>query len=109
MKQAFQTLKTKLNSTTSRDASTRTITCTELATITTTIISLVAQNPSSYSIFSLIQKVSVVNFTCTPTEKQLLKAMTAKVDDAITIVTEEVTHIQTSFICKFSFFFVFNP
>ena len=106
---ALQTLKTKLNSTTSRDASTRIITCTELATITTTILSLVSQNPSSYSIFSLIQKVSVVTFSCTPTEKEVLKAMTAKVDDAIAIVTEEVTHIQTSFICKFSFFFVFTP
>ena len=98
---ALQTLKTKLNSTTSRDASTRIITCTELATITTTILSLVSQNPSSYSIFSLIQKVSVVTFSCTTAEKEALKAITAKVDDAITIVTEEVTHIQTSLICKF--------
>ena len=106
---ALQTLKTKLNSTTSRGASTRTITCTELATTTTKIISLVAQNPASYSIFSLIQKLSVVTFSCTPAEKEALKAVTAKVDDAIAIVTEEVTHVQTSFICKFFFFFVFTP
>jgi hypothetical protein len=98
---ALESLKAKLNSATSRDASTRAVTCTELATTTSTVISLIAQNPVSYTIFTLIQTVLKLTFSCTPAEKEALKAVSASVDEAISMVTLEVTHIQTTIICKF--------
>ena len=45
-----------------------------------------------------------VSFTCTETEKVALQAVSASVDEAITMVTLEVAHVQETLIGKFSFF-----
>ena len=97
---ALQSHKSNLDSTITRDASARTVSCTEVASITSQVLFLVAQTPHSFSIFSLLQTLLGVTFTCTDAEKEALIAVTAQVDEAIEIVTAKATHIQASIICK---------
>ena len=84
----------------SRDASPRALSCSAATTTSTSVISLVSQNPASFSIFTLIQTVVSVTFTCTETEKVALKAVSASVDKAVTMISLEVEHLQTTLICK---------
>merc|ERR1711923_484122 len=75
----------------------RALSCSVVITTTETVVSLVTQNPTSYSIFTLIQTVVTATFTCTESEKTSLKASGTKVATAITVVSLEITHVQTSY------------
>merc|ERR1712223_1911854 len=98
---ALSSLQTKLNSTASsrnvRDASDRSLTCSAVISTSTTVVSLVSQNPVSYSIFTLVQTVISVTFTCTETEKKAIQSVTASVSQAIVHVQAEVTHVKEVF------------
>ena len=83
-----------------QNASPRALSCSAVTSTSTSVISLVSQNPASFSIFSLIQTVVTVTFTCTETEKIALKAVSASVDKAVTMIALEVEQIQTTLICK---------
>ena len=61
---------------------------------------MVSQNPVSFAIFTLIQTVVNVTLTCTATEKTAIKSVSASVSTAIVKVQSEVTHIQTTLVCK---------
>ena len=89
---------------TALDASPRALSCAAVTTTSTTIVSMVSQNPVSYSIYTLIQTITTITFTCTATEKTALAAVSTSVSAAITIIAAEVSHIQTTLVCKFSFF-----
>ena len=56
---------------------------------------MVIESPHSYAIFTLIQSVSNVTFTCTTEQKVELKAASNKMEYAITHVQNEVTHVQS--------------
>merc|ERR1712223_2330254 len=98
---ALSSLQTKLNSTASsrnvRDASDRSLTCSAVISTSTTVVSLVSQNPVSYSIFTLVQTVISLTFTCTETEKKAIQSVTASVSQAIVHVQAEVTHVKEVF------------
>ena len=61
---------------------------------------MVSQNPVSYAIFTLIQTVVTVTFTCTETEKTAIKSVSASVSQAIVMVELEVTHVKEVFASK---------
>ena len=84
----------------SRDAAPRTLSCSAVTTTSTTIVSMVTQNPVAYAIFTLIQTVVTVTFTCTESEKVALAAASSSVSSSITLVASEVSHIQTTLVCK---------
>jgi len=99
---ALSSLQTKLNATASRrnirDANDRqSLSCSAVISTTQTIISLVTQNPVSYSIFTMIQTVITVTFTCTETEKTAIKSVSASVSQAVVMVSQEVTHLKEVF------------
>jgi len=99
---ALSSLQTKLNATASRrnirDANDRqSLSCSAVISTTQTIISLVSQNPVSYSIFTMIQTVVSVTFTCTETEKTAIKSVSASVSQAVVMVSQEVTHLKEVF------------
>merc|ERR1711923_345187 len=54
----------------------------------------VVQSPHSFKIFSLIQTVISVTVTCTTVEKTALKKASVSVQESITRIQIEVTHVQ---------------
>ena len=86
-----------------RDASDRSLSCSAVISTSTTVVSLVSQNPVSYTIFTLIQTVISVTFTCTASEKAAIQSVTASVTQAIVVVQAEVTHVKEVFVSKFKF------
>ena len=61
---------------------------------------MVSQNPVSYAIFTLIQTVVTITFTCTETEKTAIKSVSSSVSQAIVMVELEVTHVKEVFASK---------
>ena len=84
----------------SRAVAGRALSCSAVITTSTTIVSMVTQSPHSYAIFTLIQTVVTVTFTCTTEEKVKLKAASTKVSTSITLIQVEVTHIQSVLVGK---------
>ena len=76
----------------------RALSCSAVITTSTTIVSMVAESPHSYAIFTLIQTVVTVTFTCSTEEKAKLKEASSSVSKSITVVQSEVTHIQSVLI-----------
>merc|ERR1712115_591881 len=92
-------LQKQLNATASRsvgdvDARQSVMTCSAFISTSTTVVTLVSQNPVSYSIYELIQTVLTVTITCTETEKTQIKSVSSSVSQAITMVQAEVTHTK---------------
>ena len=56
---------------------------------------MVIESPHSYAIFTLIQSIENVPFTCTTEQKVELKEASEKMDYAIEHVNDEVTHVQS--------------
>ena len=83
-----------------RDVNDRALSCSAVISTSTTIVSMVAQNPVSYSIFTLIQTVITVTFTCTETEKTAIKSVSSSVSQAIVMVELEVTHVKEVFASR---------
>merc|ERR1719445_385411 len=70
------------------------MTCSTFISTSTSVVTLVSQNPVSYSIYELIQTVLTVTITCTETEKTQIKSVSSSVSQAITMVQAEVTHTK---------------
>ena len=83
-----------------RDADSRSMSCSAVISTSTTVVSMVSQNPVSFAIFTIIQTVIKVTIVCTQTEKVALQSVSASVGSAIVQVQSEVTHIQTTLVCK---------
>ena len=75
--------------------------CSAVISTSTTVVSMVTQNPVSYAIFTLIQTVITVTIVCTQTEKVALQSVSASVGSAVLHIEAEVTHIQTTLVCKY--------
>merc|ERR1711902_327172 len=87
---ALTSLQKQLNATASRsvgdvDARQGGMTCSTFISTSTTVVTLVSQNPVSYSIYELIQSVLTVTITCTETEKTQIKSVSSSVSQAITM------------------------
>ena len=61
---------------------------------------MVSQNPVSYAIFTLIQTVITITFTCTEAEKTAIQAVSSSVSQAIVMVELEVTHVKEVFASR---------
>ena len=83
-----------------RSEATSSVSCTIFTTTSQTILTMVSQNPVSYSIFSLIQTLLSINVVCTDDEKVTLAAISASVEDAIGKLEDEEAHIQSTHTCK---------
>ena len=66
------------------------------------VLSMVLQNPTSYSIYSTIQILTSTSVTCSGAEKIVLESVSASVEDAIQSIEDEKSHIQSTIIGEIS-------
>ena len=74
--------------------------CSDVISTSTNVVSMVSQNPVSYAIFILTQRVITFNFVCTEMERVALQSVRASVGSAVLQIEAEVTHIQTNLVCR---------
>ena len=74
----------------------RAITCASFITTSTSIVSLVSDNPTSYSIYTMVQTVISATFTCTDDEKETLAGVTSMINEAVESVAEELVYVSAT-------------